>query len=184
MKSVADLAVSSMPGMLRIIILVAVGPIVSFRTNGPWGRCLRFRPIWDMYSDRRAVSGQRESAPAQALAALQRVFALYEIVPEDKMDRGLTVERLRGEIELRNVSFSYPDRETVLDNISLCIEPGEHVTIVRPSGVGKTTLLSHLLRFYRLTAGEIYFDGKPASEYEVRSFCGSGSVMYSSTRWF
>ncbi len=47
--------------------------------------------------------------------------------------------------------------------------PGEHIAIAGPSGVGKTTLLSLLLRFYRPTRGEIYFDGLPASDYELGS---------------
>jgi ABC-type multidrug transport system fused ATPase/permease subunit len=88
-------------------------------------------------------------------------------VPEENMGTGTTVERLRGEIEFQHVSFCYDSREPVLRDVSFHISPGEHVAIVGPSGMGKTTLVSLLLRFYRPTAGEIYFDGRPASEYEV-----------------
>jgi len=76
---------------------------------------------------------------------------------------------LTGRIEFKNVSFSYDDREPVLKDVSFRIHPGECVAIVGPSGVGKTTLLSLILRFYRPTAGEIHFDGQPASDYEVGS---------------
>jgi ABC-type multidrug transport system fused ATPase/permease subunit len=103
-----------------------------------------------------------------ALAALQRVSALYDIVPEET-GTGLPVERLSGGIEFRDLSFSYDGREPVLESMSCTVRPGEHVAIVGPSGVGKTTLLSLLLRFYQPTAGEIWFDGRPASEYEVSS---------------
>lgn len=104
-----------------------------------------------------------------ARASLERVSALFDIVPEENMGKGKKAERLAGEIEFKNVSFSYDSREPVLRDVSFRIRPGEHVAIVGPTGVGKTTLLSLVLRFYKPVAGEIYFDGLPASEYEVGS---------------
>jgi len=167
-NSLAGLAITAMPGMARVTVLAA-GAYLIIMDQWTLGSLLAFQAyLGYVFGPAQYLAGANLQLQ-QALAALQRVFALYDIVPEDKMNGGLTVERLDGEIELRNVSFSYPDREMVLDNISLRIEPGEHVTLVGPSGVGKTTLISLLLRFYRPTAGEIYFDGKPASDYEIRS---------------
>jgi ABC-type multidrug transport system fused ATPase/permease subunit len=57
----------------------------------------------------------------------------------------------------------------VLKNISFRLRPGERVALVGPSGIGKTTLISLILRFYRTTQGEIYFDGQPASDYNTGS---------------
>jgi ABC-type multidrug transport system fused ATPase/permease subunit len=85
------------------------------------------------------------------------------------MGRGVKVERLAGEIEFRNVSFAYDSREPVLKDVSFHVPHGERVAVVGPTGVGKTTLLSLILRFYQPTAGEIYFDGRAASEYELSS---------------
>jgi ABC-type multidrug transport system fused ATPase/permease subunit len=104
-----------------------------------------------------------------ALSALERVWALFSIVPEENLGSGKKIERLRGEIEFKQVSFSYDGREPVLQDVSCLIRPGEHVAIVGPSGVGKTTLVSLLLRFYKPSQGEIWFDGIPASEFELGS---------------
>jgi ATP-binding cassette, subfamily B, bacterial len=79
------------------------------------------------------------------------------------------VDRLKGEVVFRNVSFSYGGKEPVLENVSWHIRPREQVAIVGPSGVGKTTLLSLLLRFYKPTAGEVYFDGLPTSDLDLGS---------------
>jgi ABC-type multidrug transport system fused ATPase/permease subunit len=103
-----------------------------------------------------------------ALAALERVSALFDIVPEET-GTGLPIEQISGEVEFRNVSFSYDVEKPVLQNVSCRIAPGEQVAIVGPSGVGKTTLVSLILRFYKPTDGEIWFDGRPASDYELAS---------------
>jgi ATP-binding cassette, subfamily B, bacterial len=81
----------------------------------------------------------------------------------------MKVDHLKGAIEFRDVSFSYNGRENVLDRLSFEIRAGEHLALVGQSGVGKTTLLSLILCFYRPTSGEIYFDGRPASGLEVTS---------------
>lgn len=103
-----------------------------------------------------------------ALAALERISALYEIVPEES-GAGIPVERLRGAVEFREVSFAYASNQPVLSQVSCQIGAGEQVAIVGPSGVGKTTLISLLLRFYQPASGEIWFDGRPAADYELGS---------------
>jgi ABC-type multidrug transport system fused ATPase/permease subunit len=101
-------------------------------------------------------------------AALERVAALYHIVPEENIGQGEKPEHLAGKIEFRNVSFAY-GREPVLNSVSFTVAPGEHIAIVGPSGAGKTTLISLILRFYNPTSGTILYDDKPPSFYNVRS---------------
>jgi ABC-type multidrug transport system fused ATPase/permease subunit len=105
----------------------------------------------------------------KALAALERVSTLLGIVPEDHQETGRKIDHLKGDIEFKNVSFGYNGYESVLKNISFRLRPGERVALVGPSGIGKTTLISLILRFYRTTQGEIYFDGQPASDYNTGS---------------
>ena len=80
-------------------------------------------------------------------------------------DRPLDASRrIRGKIELRNVSFRYAESEPyVLDNVNLTIEAGQFVTIMGPSGGGKTTLIKIMLGLLEPTSGEVLIDGLPLS---------------------
>jgi len=167
-SSVANLAISTMPGIARAIVL-AVGAYWIIIGQWSLGSLLAFQAYLGYVFGPAQFLATANLQLQKALAALQRVSALFDIVPEENMDTGKKVEHLTGEIEFKNVSFCYDDREPVLRDVSFRIRPRERVAIVGPSGVGKTTLLTLILRFYRPTSGEIYFDGRPASEYEVSS---------------
>ena len=166
--SIANLVITSMPGLARAIVL-ALGAYWVIRDHWTLGSLLAFQAYLGYVFGPAQVLATANLQLQRALAALQRVSALFDLVPEENMDTGMAVEQLTGEIEFKNVCFSYDGREMVLEDISFCIQPGEQVAIVGPSGIGKTTLLSLILRFYRPTKGEIYFDGRPASDYEVGS---------------
>ncbi len=75
-------------------------------------------------------------------------------------------EELKGEVEFRNVTFSYIEGEIILDNFNLHIKPGMQVALVGHTGSGKTTIVNLLSRFYEPTDGNILIDGK---DYKERS---------------
>ena len=78
---------------------------------------------------------------------------------------------MRGEVELRNISFRYAETEPfVLENISLKVQAGSFVTIMGPSGGGKTTLLKIMLGLIEPTTGEILIDGIPLRTLGVRAY--------------
>ena len=73
---------------------------------------------------------------------------------------------LKGNVEFKKIAFSYPSRKDVpvLKDLSLTAQNGQQVALVGPSGAGKTTVASLLLRFYEPDSGGLYFDGRPANE--------------------
>ena len=166
--SAANLAIASLPDVAHALVWV-VGAYWVIRGQWSLGSLLAFQAyLGSVYGPAQFLATANLQLQ-NALAALERVSALFDIVPEDNLGTGLRVERLKGEIEFKHVSFSYDGQEAVLQDLSCLIRPGEHVAILGPSGVGKTTLLSLLLRFYKPTQGEIWFDGRPAAAYELAS---------------
>lgn len=113
----------------------------------------------------------------QGIAAAQSVFQLLDENAE-KNTGNKEIERARGRIEYKNVTFSYDsvsDKEKgkekgkVLSNISFTAEAGEAIALVGRSGSGKSTLASLLPRFYDISDGELLLDGIPVQELKIES---------------
>ena len=107
-------------------------------------------------------------------AVLQRGIAagdsLFSIIDEpDEPDSGtVEVERARGDVEFRNVSFWYnSETAPVLEDLTFSVEAGKSIAIVGHSGSGKTTLVGLLPRFYDARSGEVLLDGKPVTDYRL-----------------
>lgn len=105
----------------------------------------------------------------RGLAAADRVFEFLSAeeklpVPETPAD----AEHLEGRIELRNVTFRY-DEQDVLSDVTFTIEAGETIALVGRSGVGKTTLVDLISRFYDAQDGEVLVDGLNVREYDPGS---------------
>lgn len=84
-------------------------------------------------------------------------------------DSAIELTDVNGNIEFKNVSFSYDEDEDVLSNLNLNIEAGKNIALVGPSGAGKSTL-SHLIpRFYDVTGGEILLDGTNIKDIKLKS---------------
>lgn len=164
--SLANLLVGSLPSLANGVVLV-VGAYWVIQGTWTFGSLTAFQSyLGYMYGPAMALASTNLEMQ-NALAALARVSALYNIVPEQNLGVGEKVERLRGEVEFKDATFSYDGRERVFEDLSFHVAPGEQIAIVGPSGVGKTTLISLILRLYQPTKGDLLFDGRPASDYEL-----------------
>jgi len=167
-NAVAKVAISAMPGIARVTAL-ALGALWVIKGHWTLGSLLAFQAYLGYVFGPAQFLATANLDLQDARAALERVSALFDIATEENLDSGIKVERLTGDIEFKNVTFAYNEREPVLENVSFRVKPGERVAIVGPSGVGKTTLLSLILGFYKPTGGEISFDGRPVSQYDMVS---------------
>ncbi|MCJ7543381.1 MAG: ABC transporter ATP-binding protein/permease [Phycisphaerae bacterium] len=104
----------------------------------------------------------------RAATSVQRIFEVLDTEPAIFSKLGaVTAQSIRGEIELRNVTFTYDGVRKVLRNINLKIAPGEMVGLAGPSGGGKTTMVNLICRFYDVLEGQIFIDGVDLRDYDI-----------------
>ena len=95
----------------------------------------------------------------QGLAAAERVYALIDADPNVVQTMERDVPRLRGEICFEHLHFRYTDKEPVLSDFNLCIQPGENLAFVGHTGAGKSSIAKLIARFYEFQQGRLTIDG-------------------------
>ncbi|MCH8014704.1 MAG: ABC transporter ATP-binding protein, partial [Candidatus Dadabacteria bacterium] len=116
---------------------------------------LLFRPIMEL--------AEKYNIFQSASVATENLYDLANAVPEESL--GINDGEIRGELEFKNVWFSYDDKKWVLKDVSFKLEPGETVALVGLTGSGKTTVINLILRFYEAQRGQILFDGVDIKNY-------------------
>ncbi|MBR6381127.1 MAG: ABC transporter ATP-binding protein [Lachnospiraceae bacterium] len=117
-----------------------------------------------------------------ALAAAERVFQLLDEEEEVKdLPDAAPLERAEGNVEVRDVSFGYLPGKPVLKDFRLKAQPGQTIAIVGHTGAGKTTLINLLMRFYDVSDGAVYVDGREVRAYTLRSLRKSYSMVLQDT---
>ncbi|EHR5762404.1 TPA: lipid A ABC transporter ATP-binding protein/permease MsbA [Vibrio parahaemolyticus] len=105
----------------------------------------------------------------RGMAASQTLFALIDLEPE-KNEGKYTVERAKGEVSVKDVSFTYQGSEKpALDHVSFDIPRGKTVALVGRSGSGKSTIANLFNRFYDVDSGSITLDGRDIRDYELKN---------------
>jgi ATP-binding cassette subfamily B multidrug efflux pump len=171
-------AVAGFGGYLAVQGQVSVGVVVAFLQYVQ----NFFRPIQTVT--------QIWTSAQSAFAAAERVFELLDQEPAVKdLPRAADLPTVRGEVVFEDVSFGYEDGQPVLQGITLKAQPGETIALVGPTGAGKSTLVSLLLRLYDVESGRILVDGydiRQMTQHSLRSQMGvvtqdpflfSGTVM-------
>jgi ATP-binding cassette subfamily B multidrug efflux pump len=142
-----------------------------------------FRPI--------ATVAQLWTVAQSAFAAAERVFDLVDTVPDiqDPSD-AVELSRLEGYVKFEGVTFGYDSERPVLQDINFEVLPGQTLAIVGPTGAGKSTLVSLILRFYEVTHGRVLLDRQDVRDVTQKSirkqmgmvlqepFLFSGSIMH------
>ncbi len=112
------------------------------------------------------------------IAYLERIFETLDEPPAITDKEGAyELPKIKGSVSFENVTFSYEQDKTVLENVSFDVKPGESIALVGPTGAGKSTIVSLISRFYELDSGKITIDGNDISEVTLHSLRSQMGIM-------
>lgn len=119
---------------------------------------------------------------SNSFSSLKRV---YELIDEKEIvENDSNIEVLNGKIDINDISFGYVENKTLIKNISLNINKGDHIAIVGPTGCGKTTLINLIMRFYDVDSGKIMIDDKNIYDYSRSSLRNNIGMVLQDTWLF
>lgn len=113
-----------------------------------------------LFSQPLSTFAQAMTSVQQASAASKRVFEILDREEmEDESEKSIRLNKVKGNVEFKNVKFGYSPDKTIIHDFSATLKAGQKVAIVGPTGAGKTTMVNLLMRFYDIENGSITIDG-------------------------
>ncbi len=121
----------------------------------------------------------------KAAAAFERIAAILDTPSDVQMiETSTQLDPVQGQLEFREVLFSYDGQEDILRDINFIVEPGETVALVGPSGTGKSTLAKLIPRFYDPSAGQIFIDGIDTKTMDLKALRRNIAIVPQETYLF
>lgn len=118
-------------------------------------------------------------------ASAERIFEILDYKPDiTDIEASVKISKIKGAVEFKNVTFSYEDGSTVLNNINFKINPGENIALVGATGAGKTTIVNLISRFYDTNSGSVLIDGKNVKSVTIESLRSQMGIMLQDTFLF
>ncbi|NKF08140.1 ABC transporter ATP-binding protein [Clostridium gasigenes] len=118
-------------------------------------------------------------------SAADRIFDILDINPDiENVEGAEKMSEIKGDVEFKNVAFSYNKNSEVLRNINFKVSSGEKIALVGSTGAGKSTIVSLLSRFYDVTSGEILVDNKNIKNVNLESYRSQMGIMLQDTFLF
>ena len=145
---------------LGTVLVVGVGGVLASKGSVPVEDIVAFMLYLAMFYQPINTLARLNESMQETMACGQRIFEVLDTQSEvAECENPVDLGRVEGKVVFENVSFSYLEENEILREINLTVNPGEMVAIIGPTGVGKTTLVNLLSRFYDPDEGKVLIDG-------------------------
>ena len=169
------------------IIALGVGGwmVISGYHDFSYGKLLKFVAYVNMIYSPMYFFADMIDWSAQCTNALQRLYEIYDTEPDivEKPD-AITPDKIIGDVEFRNVEFSYVKNRKIIDGVSFDVKAGNTLGIVGHTGAGKSTIVNLLMRLYDRAEGEIFVDGINVKELSFKSLYENIAIVSQETYFF
>ncbi len=169
--------------VVEVITAVATGLVVWYGVRESIGSTLSFGIIvsFIMYINQffrplRQLA-DRINTLQMGVVSAERVFKLIDDKEQQEPTGTYVPEKVKGEVEFKNVWFAYNDEDWVLKDISFKVQEGKSLALVGATGAGKSSIINLINKFYQINKGEILVDGVNVSEYDVYKLREQVSVV-------
>ena len=152
------------------LLILAIGTLLVTQTNLPVATLILFLILSNYFYWPLITIANNYHRFQGAFASLERISLVAKNPRVKENEEGLTVNKLQGKIDFKNVDFAYLPDEPVLQNISFNVSPGQRVAIVGHTGAGKSTIASLLMRFYEIKGGSIRIDNTEITDYNLEEY--------------
>ena len=149
-------------GNLGYVTVCVVGAILVTNNKITFGVIVAFMIYVRMFTRPLSQIAQSLTSVQSTVAAGERVFEFLEekeMDDQNEITTYLDKDKVKGEIEFKNVRFGYTKDKTIIKNFSAKVKSGQKIAIVGPTGAGKTTIVNLLMKFYEIDSGDILIDG-------------------------
>ena len=153
-------------GNFGYVAVCVVGAILASDKVITFGVIVAFMTYIRMFNNPLSEIAQAATNLQSAAAASERVFEFLdepEMSDQKTLSAKLDRNKVKGDIEFKNVKFGYDDDKLIIHDFSAKAKAGQKIAIVGPTGAGKTTMVNLLMKFYEINDGEILIDGVPTS---------------------
>ena len=154
--------IMSFIGNFSYVAVCVVGSLLVSKDIISFGVIVAFIMYVRLFTNPLSQIAQAMTSLQTTAAASERIFGLLdneEMSSEDNVTKKLDKNKVKGNIEFKNVKFGYDDNKVIINDFTAKVKAGEKVAIVGPTGAGKTTMVNLLMKFYDINDGDILIDG-------------------------
>lgn len=154
--------IMSFIGNFSYVAVCVVGALLVSKDMISFGTIVAFIMYVRLFTNPLSQIAQAMTSLQTTAAAGERIFDLLEdeeMSSEDNITKKLDKNKVKGNIEFKNVKFGYDDDKVIINDFTAKVKAGQKVAIVGPTGAGKTTMVNLLMKFYDINDGDILIDG-------------------------